>query len=217
MNTRDKPPSVVDGPSTAAADAPTAVDATPTAADGIPAAPAAPSVAPHVAWAATAEASAAVRARLRARRVPEQDVDDLVADVLHAFIAMARPPSAPDRCLAAARHLANVRAARVIRSRIRSARVFDSFVDDVDQRAAPGDAMPLAPPHVVRETKLQAIDDALTDGTVDPRTARMFALRASGLTDAEVAGLLGLRPRSVSNALARGRAEIRALWERRVA
>jgi DNA-directed RNA polymerase specialized sigma24 family protein len=171
----------------------------------------------HFALVASAQVRAAIVGRLRLRRVPDQELEDLAGDVELALLAMAGVPPTAERCVAAARDLADKRAVSRVRSLTSRAKYGLGLTPDADEHAGDVEALPIAPATFVREEKLLLFEASLTDGTVEARTAKMMRLQAQGRSVGEIARRLGVAPQTVSNALAAGRRDVRAAWQTRAA
>lgn len=171
----------------------------------------------HFARVASAEVRAAVRGRLRLRRVSPQEIDDLAGEVQVALLAMADFPATQAACLAAARDVADKRVVSRIRRVNRRARVVVGLTAKADEHAGDTDALPVAPAAFVREERHRVLEASLTDGTVDARTTAMLRLQAQGRSIGEIAARLGVAAKTVRNTLVDGRRGVRAAWDTRAA
>jgi len=168
----------------------------------------------HFARVVSPAVQGAIVDRLKRRHMTVQEREDLAADVTQALLEMEDFPPSDERCLAAALDIADKRAAMTVRTAVRGRKVSVGPTADADLAASAADAMPLAPDAFVHEQRHQFVQAALVDGTVDPRTAKMFAMQADGRSVAQIAKRLGLSPQTVANALTEGRKHVRAAWQR---
>jgi DNA-directed RNA polymerase specialized sigma24 family protein len=171
----------------------------------------------HFARVASPEVQEAIKSRLRLRRVRRQDLEDLAGDVTQALFEMKNPPPTLERCIWAARDIADKQFVDEVRSDVVRTKVDVGTTDSADEHAGTADALPLAPAPVVHEEKHLAVEAALTDGTIGDRAVKMLQMHASGMTHALIAKKLGCSPATVANTLSLARADIRASWARRAA
>lgn len=169
----------------------------------------------HFARVASPEVRAAIVGRLRLRGVPDQELGDVAADVEAALLAMASVPPTQDRCIGAARDVADKKAATRVRSLVSRAKHLIGPTPDADEHAGDADALPVAPAAFVREEMHRVVEASLADGTVDARTATMMDLQTAGWSIAAIAERLGVAGKTVRNALADGRRGVRAAWHAR--
>ena len=171
----------------------------------------------HFARVASPDVQEAIKGRLRIRRVRQQELEDLAGDVTSALLEMKDPPPTMERCIWAARDIADKQFIDVVRTVVVRAKVDVGATGDADEHAGTADALPLAPAAVVHEEKHLAVEAALTDGTVGDRAAKMLAMHAAGKTHAQIAKKLGCSPATVANTLSLARRDVRASWAKRAA
>ncbi len=171
----------------------------------------------HFARVASPDVQEVIKSRLRLRRVRRQELEDVAGEVTKALLEMKDPPPTLERCIWAARDIADKQFIDGVRSMVVRAKHDVGATGDADEHPGAADALPLAPAFFVHEEKHRAVEAALTDGTVGDRAVKMLAMHAAGKTHAQIAKKLGCSPATVANTLSTARRDVRASWAARAA
>jgi hypothetical protein len=169
----------------------------------------------HFARVVSPEVTEAIVGRLRLRRVPVQEREGKLSDVQTALLEMEDFPTTMERCIWAARDIADKQTVDGIRMVVGRGKHNVGATADADDYAGASDAMPVAPASFIHEEKHLVVEAALADGTVDKRAAKMMELHAQGKTHAEIGERFGCAASTVANTLSQARRDVRAAWIKR--
>lgn len=168
----------------------------------------------HVARATSEAIQTLIANRLARAGLDESDAKDMKQEISLALVMMADPPADDEGCAKAAHDITSKKVAGFRRKGYRRGKYDVGPTDQADAHASDDAREQASGEHAQR---LATVREAIADGTITDRDAKILALKHEGRTDAEVAEELGIARQTVSNRVATVRKVMRDKWSKRVA
>jgi len=168
----------------------------------------------HVARVTSKAIQSLIALRLTRAGLNEADAEELKQEITVALVTMADPPTDDESCAKAAHDITSKQVAGFRRKGYRRGKYNVGPTDQADCHATDDAREQASGEHAQR---LATVREAMADGTITDRDAKILALKHEGRTDAEVAEELGIAKQTVSNRVATVRKVMRDRWSKRVA